>query len=52
MLQPLSLVKPGLVPPLDPDFRPSALANRDFRKDVAGIGVPLIIGLAVPFDML
>lgn len=45
MMKPLSLVKPDHVPPLDPDFRPASLANRNFRQDVAGIGVPLNIGL-------
>ena len=29
------LVAPRFVPPLDPDFRPAALANRAFRKEVA-----------------
>jgi predicted NBD/HSP70 family sugar kinase len=42
---PLNLVKPLYVPPLDPGFRPAALANRAFLKDIEGIGVPLIIGL-------
>ncbi len=45
MLHNLNLVKPAFVPPLDPDFRPASLANRNFREAVAGIGVPLIIGL-------
>jgi predicted NBD/HSP70 family sugar kinase len=42
------LVAPKLVPPLDPDFRPAALANRAFRKEVAesGKGVPLVLALA------
>jgi len=38
------------VPPLDPDFRPAALANRAFRKEVedSGDGVPLVLGLERP----
>jgi predicted NBD/HSP70 family sugar kinase len=42
------LVAPKFVPPLDPDFRPAALANRAFRKEVAesGKGVPLVLALA------
>ena len=41
------LVAPRFVPPLEPGFRPAALANRAFREEVAasGQGVPLIIGL-------
>jgi predicted NBD/HSP70 family sugar kinase len=45
MSQPLNLIKPLFIPPLDPGFRPASLANRAFRKDVAGVGVPLVIGL-------
>jgi predicted NBD/HSP70 family sugar kinase len=45
MPETLKLVKPLFTPPLDPDFRPAALANRSFRKDAAKAGVPLIIGL-------
>lgn len=41
------LMKPTLVPPLDPDFRPAVLANRAFQKEVADskVGVPLVLGL-------
>ena len=41
------LIIPNISPPLDPDFRPAALANRQFQQDVAqsGAGVPLIIAL-------
>ena len=41
------LIPPTFVPPLEPEFRPAALANRAFRAEVAasGQGVPLIIGL-------
>jgi predicted NBD/HSP70 family sugar kinase len=43
----LTLMQPRLVPPLDPDFRPAALANRAFQKEVAAskVGVPLVLGL-------
>ncbi len=41
------LITPKIIPPLDPGFRPPALANRAFRMEVAasGSGVPLVIGL-------
>jgi hypothetical protein len=41
------LPTPQFIPPLDPGFRPAALANRAFRARVAqaGGGVPLVIGL-------
>jgi predicted NBD/HSP70 family sugar kinase len=47
MTDSLTLVQPRLIPPLDPDFRPAALANRAFQKEVAdsGVGVPLVLGL-------
>ncbi len=45
MSQPFNLVKPLFIPPLDPGFRPAALANRAFREAVAGVGVPLVLGL-------
>jgi predicted NBD/HSP70 family sugar kinase len=43
----MELVQPGIKPPLDPTFRPAALANRLFREKVkaSGQGVPLVIGL-------
>jgi predicted NBD/HSP70 family sugar kinase len=41
----INLIAPKFVPPLEPEFRPAALANRQFRADAAGVGVPLIIGL-------
>ncbi len=43
----MKLVKPALVPPLDPDFKPAVLANRAFREGVAvsGDGLPLAICL-------
>jgi predicted NBD/HSP70 family sugar kinase len=43
---PLQLIAPKFVPPLEPEFRPAALANRAFRAAAtAGAGVPLILGL-------
>jgi len=41
------LIAPTHVPPLEPAFRPAALANRAFREEVAasGAGVPLVIAL-------
>ena len=43
----MELIKPKIVPPLDSDFRPAALANRSFREGVkaSGQGVPLAIAL-------
>jgi predicted NBD/HSP70 family sugar kinase len=40
------LVPPKFSPPLEPGFRPAALANRRFREAVQGVGHPLVIGLA------
>lgn len=39
--------RPQIMPPLDDDFRPAALANRLFRDavQISGQGVPLVIGL-------
>lgn len=45
MQNPLQLIAPKFVPPLEPGFRPAALANRQFRANAAGVGVPLILGL-------
>ena len=47
MTSALPLVKPGFIPPLDPDFRPAVLANRAFRQaaEEAGAAVPLVIAL-------
>ena len=43
----LRLIPPRFVPPLDPGFRPAALANRAFRDEVraSGASVPLVIAL-------
>ncbi len=45
MTQAFTLVAPRFVPPLDPGFRPAALANRAFRREVeqSGVGVPLML---------
>jgi predicted NBD/HSP70 family sugar kinase len=40
------LIPPRFLPPLEPEFRPAVLANQAFQKDVAAVGVPLVIGLA------
>ena len=47
MSEGMQLIEPGLVPPLDQDFRPAVLANRRFLDEVADSeeGVPLLIGL-------
>lgn len=40
-----SSIRPQCLPPLDEDFRPAVLYNRAFREAVAGVGVPLVIGV-------
>jgi predicted NBD/HSP70 family sugar kinase len=45
MSSPLHLVSPKFVPSLEPEFRPAALANRQFRAEAASVGVPLVLGL-------
>lgn len=42
---PKFLKNPGLVPPLDPDFRPAALYNRAFQRHVKKANTPLILSL-------
>lgn len=39
------LVQPQFVPPLDNAFRPAILANREFEREAAEAGVPLVFGL-------
>lgn len=41
----MELIKPDILPPLEKDYRPAALANRAFRQavDASGGGVPLRI---------
>jgi len=41
----IELISPKIFPPLDEGFRPAALANRNYRTQVALVGVPLVIGL-------
>ncbi len=41
----LDLVKPRYVPPLDSEFRPAVLANRQYHQRLKGIGLPLVFGL-------
>ena len=41
----LSLVGPKFVPPLDENFRPASLANKNYQQEVAWGAVPLVIGL-------
>jgi predicted NBD/HSP70 family sugar kinase len=40
-----NLITPKIVPPLDAGFRPAALANRAFERELLEIGVPLVFGL-------
>jgi predicted NBD/HSP70 family sugar kinase len=39
------MIKPQVIPPLDPDFMPAVLFNRQFRQDVESCGVKAVIGL-------
>ncbi|MBI2422619.1 MAG: ROK family protein [Candidatus Hydrogenedentes bacterium] len=41
------LLQPAVLPPLEPDFKPAALANRAFlaRVKTSGNAVPLVLGL-------
>lgn len=41
----MELCKPVIQPPLDEDFRPAVLANRNFRHKVKPFGVRAVIGL-------
>lgn len=41
----IELIPPKIIPPLDPDFRPAVLANRNFQIQVSKTGTHLIIGL-------
>ena len=45
MSHPLELIAPKIIPPLDQDFRPAVLANRNFQAQVGPVGVLLVIGL-------
>ncbi|MEP6663938.1 MAG: ROK family protein [Verrucomicrobiota bacterium] len=46
-LEGLPLVKPKIVPELDPNFRPAVLANQAFRKKVAETNSPVAVMLAL-----
>lgn len=39
------MIKPRVLPPLDPNFMPAVLFNRQFRQDVESCGVKAVIGL-------
>jgi predicted NBD/HSP70 family sugar kinase len=41
----MGLIEPKIQPPLDEDFRPAALANRNFQRRVKPVGVRAVIGL-------
>jgi predicted NBD/HSP70 family sugar kinase len=41
----IELILPQIIPPLDENFRPAVLANRNFQSQVKPVGVPLVIGL-------
>ncbi len=41
----MQLIEPVVPPPLDPGFRPAALANHAFQSQVRSVGVPAIFGL-------
>ena len=41
----MQLIIPQIVPPLDEDFRPAVLANRNFQREVDSAGVSLVLGL-------
>ncbi|HJS29628.1 MAG TPA: ROK family protein [Anaerolineales bacterium] len=45
MDSPFRLIPPKLSPPLDDRFKPAALANRAFRREVGAGGASLVIGL-------
>ena len=41
----LELIQPKIMPPLDEQFRPAALANRNYQAQVKQTGIALVIGL-------
>jgi predicted NBD/HSP70 family sugar kinase len=45
MIEYLLLKKPAVTPPLDPEFRPSFLANHAFLQESKKEGLPVVIGL-------
>jgi predicted NBD/HSP70 family sugar kinase len=38
-------IRPSVSAPLDPAFQPAVLFNRAFEKRLAGVGIPLVLGL-------
>lgn len=45
MTDPISLLRPAVLPPLDDLFRPAALWNRSFIEETKGHDTPLVFGL-------
>ena len=45
MLKQMNLIPPKIIPPLDKDFRPAVLANRNLQTLVKPVSLPLVIGL-------
>jgi len=41
----LQLVPPRVQPPLDENFRPAILANRNFQREMEAIGISFVLGL-------
>jgi predicted NBD/HSP70 family sugar kinase len=41
----LQLIPPRVQPPLDEDFRPAVLANKNFQREVESIGTRLVLGV-------
>lgn len=41
----MQLIEPQITPPLDENFRPAVLANRNFQREIRSIGNGLVIGL-------
>ncbi len=41
----MELIRAGVTPPLDQEFRPAVLANHNFQRKVKPVGVRLVIGL-------
>ena len=40
-----TLIPPAIIPPLEENFRPAALANRGYKMEVEAVGVPFVIAL-------
>lgn len=41
----MRLIVPKVTPPLDEEFRPAALANRNFQREASRVGKTIVIGL-------